>query len=121
MSGLLIAWPTFSFTFPLVSCSLPSNSSFVLGFICALLLDIDSLPCGVCFWAWAVLRWVQLALLSVPERPGAGGASATRPDTTLPVRRDLAGRGIVRAGFARRRDILGARMLQQIFGPGYLV
>jgi hypothetical protein len=50
---------------------------------------------------WAVLRLVQLALLAAPERPGAGGASATRPDTTLPVRRDFAGRGIVRAGFAR--------------------
>ena len=50
---------------------------------------------------WAVLRLVQLALLAAPERPGAGGASATRPDTTLPVRRDFAGRGIVRAGFTR--------------------
>jgi hypothetical protein len=50
---------------------------------------------------WAVLRLVQLALLAAPERPGAGGASATRPDTTLPVRRDFAGRGIIRAGFAR--------------------
>ena len=82
--------------------------------------EIRAGPSCLSFCGSAVLPWVPCAFLRT-RTTGAGGASATRPDTTLPVRRDLAGRGIVRAGFARRRDILGARVLQQIFGPRYLV